>query len=605
MNSSFQLDGLNTHFVSGTTTADFGPGIQQLDLNVTSPTQIFAHMFIHTVATPGLHTVTVTTGSEVVRTSFTVTTPCNASLASTALGSISPNTTTQGTQNFVVQLTAQAYSTTYFVQGVTTADFGPGITANLTVNSPTSATATLSINSSAPAGPRDVTLKTSGETATASQGFTVIPMLAATTMGPMTLSVVPTITSSSSTAMQGAQNVVVTFTGNFTHFAQGTTRIDIGPGITVNPVTVTQPGSAIAVLSIAQTAIVGPRDIKVTTGAEVVSLPQGFNVTAAGTSFNRTPVAVASGLTSTKMTSTSAATSTSTTSVPSSSTYRVTMTGLMCLKAITGGGDAIYGAAVIRQYDRRNGQATMFTNANTWVYGDTNGMIDQRKQAGSRGPMGGIGAGDFVPTGFIVGPKDTLPPQPNVFPMALWQGTLTNGVDALVISPSLWISYGDNSMFFNWNQNEDPFTNSIFLDSHVQNQINTQTFGASFFGTSQNVSNSAASSLAGDATVAATEELIQASGLTFGIPVGVFAITGPSYDRPIGVMPANSNDITSSTILPNATLVLTREMIEKRLGSNAWTVINFDFRDLPIVFSNLPNTDRPGGYTMFIQIERQ
>ena len=230
----------------------------------------------------------------------------------------------------------------------------------------------------------------------------------------------------------------------------------------MNPVTVTQPGSAIAVLSIAQTAIVGPRDIKVTTGAEVVSLPQGFNVTAAGTSFNRTPVAVASGLTSTKMTSTSAATSTSTTSVPSSSTYRVTMTGLMCLKAITGGGDAIYGAAVIRQYDRRNGQATMFTNANTWVYGDTNGMIDQRKQAGSRGPMGGIGAGDFVPTGFIVGPKDTLPPQPNVFPMALWQGTLTNGVDALVISPSLWISYGDNSMFFNWNQNEDPFTNSIF-----------------------------------------------------------------------------------------------------------------------------------------------
>ena len=66
-----------------------------------------------------------------------------------------------------------------------------------------------------------------------------------------------------------------------------------------------------------------------------------------------------------------------------------------------------------------------------------------------------------------------------------------------------------------------------------------------------------------------------------------------------------SSDPSSPTVLPNATLVLTREMIEKRLGTNAWTTISFDFKDAPNVFSNLPGTDRPGEYQMFIQIEKQ
>jgi hypothetical protein len=197
-----------------------------------------------------------------------------------------------------------------------------------------------------------------------------------------------------------------------------------------------------------------------------------------------------------------------------------------------------------------------------------------------------------------------LPPQPNLFPMLVWQGTLTDGVDALVISPSLWISYGDNSMFFTWNQNQQSLTNSILLDSKVQNQINTQTFGTLLLGASGNISGSAAQTVAGDATLTAVETSIQAAGLTFGIPVGVFASTGPTHDRPIGVTGASS-DPTSSTILPNATLVLTREMIEKRLGSNTWTTTSFDFRDSPASFSSLPGSDRPGEYTMFIQIERQ
>ena len=86
-------------------------------------------------------------------------------------------------------------------------------------------------------------------------------------------------------------------------------------------------------------------------------------------------------------------------------------------------------------------------------------------------------------------------------------------------------------MFSTWNQNESSFTNSIYLDSNVQNQIKTQVFGTLFLGASENVSGGAAQTQAGDATRIAS---ILGGGLTFGIPIGLF-MGGPTHDRPIGV----------------------------------------------------------------------
>jgi hypothetical protein len=289
-----------------------------------------------------------------------------------------------------------------------------------------------------------------------------------------------------------------------------------------------------------------------------------------------------------------ASTTTSTPAAPASATYRVTLTGLMCMKAISSD-DAIYAAAVVRQYDRRSGQSTMSTNLNTWVYGDVNGMIGQRKQAGSRGPGGGIGDGDFVPNGFIPGIKSTLPPQVNLFPMSLWQGTLSEGIDAVILSPSLWINYGDNPLFSTWNQNEDSFTNSLLLDNNVQNQINSQTLGTLFLGPSANVLGGQAQALAHEAVTAVVDTVLV---------IPFIELHGPSHDRPIGLTDASS-DPTSSTILPNATIVLTRELIEKRLGANNWTMLSIDFKDTAHGFTSLPGSDRPGEYMMFIQIERQ
>jgi hypothetical protein len=548
--------------------------------------------------------------------------------------SLNPSSVNQGS-TMQVNLAGQGTHWT----NATNVSFGSQITVQSFTADPsgTSAVATINVASSASPGSRPVMLMSGAEMVGLPSGLTVTaaPTQTGSTASGSTISkgiglTMPThsaltaglLTGVSPASNNGQQNLTVTLTGERTNFASGATTVkfiraqqagstalnaqlqnaalamntNTPPPLQTGPISVSSTTIATVSLTINPAAAAGTYNITVTTpaanGTETVTLNNAFTVTTAPSlSVITAPPAITQ--------------AGSITAPPTSGNYRVTMTGLMCARAITGGGDAIYGAAVIRQYDRRSNQSTMFTNANTWVYGDTNGYIAQRKQAGTRGPQGGIGAGNFVPDGFIFGPRDTLPPQPNVFPMALWQGTLTNGVDALVISPSLWISYGDNSMFFNWNQNEDSFTNSILLDPHVQTQIKNNTFGALVFGTSQNVSGSAAASLTGAAAVAATEELVQASGLTFGIPIGVFAITGPSHDRPIGVAAANPSDPTSNTVLPNATLVLTREIIEKQLGSSAWTTMTFNFIDDPLAFSQLPNTDRPGQYSMFIQIERQ
>jgi hypothetical protein len=418
----------------------------------------------------------------------------------------------------------------------------------------------------------------------------------------------------------GQQNVTVTLTGQLTNFVNGATTVSFtrtsqpGPSVNVNAavlknlspsgpppvqvgsVKVNSKTSATVTLSMDPSTAAGTYSITATTTTssgtpEVVTLNNGFTVTPTPT-LNMTPGTIAN----TGIGKNTA--STQTPAAPASAKYRVTITGLMCMYHISSN-DAVYAAAVVRQYDRRNNQNTMFTNLNTWVYGDTNGMQGQRKKAGTRGPGGGIGDGDLVPTDFRPGTRDTMPtPQVNnLLPLTLWEGTLTDGIDALVISPSLWINYGDNPFFITWNQNEDSFTNSMFTDSRVQNQINTQTLGTIVLDSSQTVGGSAVQSVAGD--------YVQAIADTVLVIPFVELQGNPSHDRPIGVADAKNSDPTSSMVLPNTTLVLTREMIEKRLGSGSWMMLPLDLKDTAHGFTHLAGSDQPGEYQMFIQIERQ
>ncbi len=261
-NLSVVITGQFTHFVQGTSTASFGSGITIISLTVNSPTNATAVLNVSPTATVGSANVSLATGSEVVMLAngFTVTpgTP--------AITQVSPNAGQQGQQSLSVAITGQF---THLLQATTVLSFGAGITvASLTVNSASSATAVLNIDPAAATGGRNATVTTGAEVVTLANGFTV------TAGTPVLMSVSP------NSGQQGQQNLSATISGQFTHFVQGTTTVNFGAGITVVSLMVNSSSIATAVLNIAPTAVIGPSPVTMTTGTEVVTLANGFTVTA-------------------------------------------------------------------------------------------------------------------------------------------------------------------------------------------------------------------------------------------------------------------------------------------------------------------------------------
>jgi hypothetical protein len=138
------------------------------------------------VAVTGSRNVTITTGAQVVTTTFTV-------IAGVpAVTVINPNTI-QPTQTESVSVTGVF---TNWVSGTTKANFGPGIAVGgaaagtfgpVTVNSPTTLTASL-VTSSATTGFRTVQIQTGSQTLTVTNGMDV---LTCTTTAPTVLNVSP------------------------------------------------------------------------------------------------------------------------------------------------------------------------------------------------------------------------------------------------------------------------------------------------------------------------------------------------------------------------------------------------------------------------------
>ncbi|PYS28222.1 MAG: hypothetical protein DMG11_13505 [Acidobacteria bacterium] len=217
-------------------------------------------MTIPAAAVVGSRTLTVTTGSETA----TLSNAFSVTPGTPVIAAVSPTTGKQA-DTATASVTGQF---THFVQGTTQVDFGPGFSVTaLTVNSATNLSAQLAISSTAAVGSRRVTVTTAAEVVTLDNAFTVAPGTPAiTTVNP-------------STGQQG-QNLVVTVTGQFTGFVQGSTQVSFGADVTVVNVTVASPTALTAQLEVGGTAAAGPRALTVTTGAEAVTQNNGFTVTA-------------------------------------------------------------------------------------------------------------------------------------------------------------------------------------------------------------------------------------------------------------------------------------------------------------------------------------
>jgi len=275
---------------------------------------------------------------------------------------------------------------------------------------------------------------------------------------------------------------------------------------------------------------------------------------------------------------------------------------------VDGKGDEIMAAAFVRRYSRATAEALEYTNLQTMVYGDIHGYQSERVQAGRLTSTGGITDGDPIP---FDGPAArTLPAQTSVFPWRLWEGTLTDGADALVISPSVWEYDGNPQDFFPWAQNQQALNRTLFLSARLQEQIDAKSFGPLVLGANETTTNRF------DATA---KFLLEGGiGAVMGLPP-LGAILGRQRDRPIGIVARDQN----TTALPNTTVVLTREIIEAALATPARGVANpipsiliplvkpgimvIDFQDKTLTSTNTPFDgffDRAAFYSMILQVER-
>ena len=254
-----------THFVQGQTNVSFGAGIFVNSFTVTSPTSATATLEINPTTATGGRDVTLTTGGEIV----TAAGGFSVLHGPATITQISPASATQG-DTLTVTITGEA---THFAEGVTVASFGPpqqsaGIQVlSLTVTSPTTATAQIQVPADAVPGLWGISVTTAGELATRTNAFTVVPGT------PILTAVTP------ASAAQG-QTRDVEVTGRFTTFIQDQTAASFGAGVTVNSVTVTSSTSATVNLSIGVLVSTGPRTVVITTGTQVVSLINGFSVSA-------------------------------------------------------------------------------------------------------------------------------------------------------------------------------------------------------------------------------------------------------------------------------------------------------------------------------------
>src|SRR5205814_2082341 len=113
-----------------------------------------------------------------------------------------------------------------------------------------------------------------GDSPTATITFTSDKACTATFTSPVITLVSP------NSGGQGQTGLNVAITGQSTHFAAGTSVVSFGGGITVGTVTVTDATNLTAQISIDAAAVMGGRTVTVTSGGEVVSLANGFTVTA-------------------------------------------------------------------------------------------------------------------------------------------------------------------------------------------------------------------------------------------------------------------------------------------------------------------------------------
>lgn len=267
---------------------------------------------------------------------------------------------------------------------------------------------------------------------------------------------------------------------------------------------------------------------------------------------------------------------------PATNRYRVIATGFRVLHQTKddpfsgdGHGDEIYGGFMVFSYDRRTSRPSvapfvMRTNVigETGFYGQQTGKNPDifqlipygRIKGGTASAGGGFAQNDVYPQ--VADPSKTYgaPATTNDFPFEVYNGSLTDGQDAVIIEPTLWEADGNRDGFAKWANNEITSAIQVWADPGVQAAVaGTQLALISPSGTLEtsfgpHINPGEAFGLA-------------ISGLG---PLGL--LTGGSFDRPIGVGESGVGGfggLAVGPVLPRRAIVLTHEILEATLAKLA------------------------------------
>jgi hypothetical protein len=175
--------------------------------------------------------------------------------------------------------------------------------------------------------------------------------------------------------------------------------------------------------------------------------------------------------------------------VVTSARYRLVATGFRVVNPTfdnvldqDGKGDEIYGGFAMFHVNRVNGQVLDQDLRRTKVHGQIIPFFD-RFAAGSASTAGGLASGDAYPASSL-----SAAPGSQTFPFVIWEGTLTNAQDAVVILPTLWEWDNDDSSYDAWFLSEKAALPVFWWDQVVQAALNaqsprwmvTETFATSF-----------------------------------------------------------------------------------------------------------------------------
>ena len=260
-------------------------------------------------------------------------------------------------------------------------------------------------------------------------------------------------------------------------------------------------------------------------------------------------------------------------------TYRVTLTGFRAAKAtlelptaLDGRGDEVYAAAMAVLWDRTSRTIRSRSSSRTKEHGDIgNGtFFSNRIQAGTMTPNGGIWTGngmEQVPSAFDPGGSSIPVPTTDRFPLMVWEGTLSDGVDALLVVPTLWERDIDPTAYQYWLNNWTSLPLTAFLGSP---QVQSQVIDPNLTWVTSSAS----------------------PGLPVSIPLP--DISANTRDHPIGMIPQPPVGPVTA-VYQDRHVVLTREKLAS-LAPGSATLLMIPYSE--------PSTFLAGLYWLYVRVER-